>query len=408
VPITTAVNIDDVTIGGDAPIVIQSMTSTDTENIVATVEQCISLSKAGSELIRLTVNTDKAAQAIPEIKDKLLAKNIQTPLIGDFHFNGHKLLLNNPACALALAKYRIKPGNVGKGHQQSGNFEQMIEIAIKNNKAIRIGVNWGSLDQRLMAQLMDENALKNSPKSSTEIMHDSLIASALNSAKLAEKIGLPSNKIVLSCKMSGVQDLIAIYRTLAQQSSYALHLGLTEAGMGNKGIVSSTAALSVLLQQGIGDTIRISLTPEPNESRNKEVLIAQEILQALEFRSFTPQVISCPGCGRTSSDYFQYLAKDIEDYLKLNIPVWRKNYPEVTNMKVAVMGCVVNGPGESKHANIGISLPGSGEIPIAPVYENGIKTVTLKGENIAQEFQQRIENYIKRHYSISDVLAKNT
>ncbi|MBF0265908.1 MAG: flavodoxin-dependent (E)-4-hydroxy-3-methylbut-2-enyl-diphosphate synthase [Gammaproteobacteria bacterium] len=398
---TYPVNIDQLQIGDGAPVVVQSMTSTNTEDIETTVEQCISLAHAGSELIRLTVNTDAAAKAIPIIKERLLKHNIQAPLVGDFHFNGHKLLSHNPDCASALSKYRINPGNVGKGkgNQHENNFSQMIEVAIKNDKAVRIGVNWGSLDQSLMAKMMDQNSKRKKPKTTQEVMHEALIFSAIDSAKQAESIGLSKNKIILSCKMSGVQDLISIYRSLAKQCNYSLHLGLTEAGMGDKGIVASTAALSVLLQEGIGDTIRISLTPEPGAARNKEVLIAQEILQALELRAFSPAVISCPGCGRTSSDYFQHLAKDIQGFLKTNIAKWRHDYPGVENMKVAVMGCVVNGPGESKHANIGISLPGSGEKPVAPVYENGQKTVTLKGENIAKEFEHIVLQYIQKNYS---------
>jgi len=337
---TYSVDIDHVKIGAGAPVVVQSMTSTDTENVDATVKQCLSLAQAGSELIRLTVNTDGAAKAIPIIKEKLLSQNISTPLVGDFHFNGHKLLTSYPECAEALSKYRINPGNVGKGkgNQHENNFSQMIEIAIKNDKAVRIGVNWGSLDQNLMAKMMDQNSELKQPKTTQQVMHDALIFSAIDSARLAEAIGLSKNKIILSCKMSGVQDLISIYRNLHQQCDYPLHLGLTEAGMGDKGIVASTAALSVLLQEGIGDTIRISLTPEPGASRNKEVIIAQEILQALELRAFTPAVISCPGCGRTSSDYFQHLAKDIQGFLKNNISNWRPKYPGVENMKVAVMG----------------------------------------------------------------------
>jgi len=399
---TYSVDIDHVKIGAGAPVVVQSMTSTDTENVDATVKQCLSLAQAGSELIRLTVNTDGAAKAIPIIKEKLLSQNISTPLVGDFHFNGHKLLTSYPECSEALSKYRINPGNVGKGkgNQHENNFSQMIEIAIKNDKAVRIGVNWGSLDQNLMAKMMDQNSELKQPKTTQQVMHDALIFSAIDSARLAEAIGLSKNKIILSCKMSGVQDLISIYRNLHQQCDYPLHLGLTEAGMGDKGIVASTAALSVLLQEGIGDTIRISLTPEPGASRNKEVLIAQEILQALELRAFTPAVISCPGCGRTSSDYFQHLSKDIQGFLKNNISNWRPKYPGVENMKVAVMGCVVNGPGESKHANIGISLPGSGEKPVAPVYEDGQKTVTLKGDNIAKEFESIVLRYIEDKYKI--------
>jgi (E)-4-hydroxy-3-methylbut-2-enyl-diphosphate synthase len=393
------VKVDDVLIGGGLPVVVQSMTSTDTADINATVQQCIELAKAGSELVRITVNTEDAAKSVPYIKEKLLAQNIHVPLVGDFHFNGHKLLKKYPDCAKGLSKYRINPGNVGKGNNHDNNFLQMIEVAIEHQKAVRIGVNWGSLDQSVMASMMDKNALLVQPKDTKLVMHDALIFSALDSAKQAEEIGLEKQKIILSCKMSGVQDLISIYSQLAGQCSYPLHLGLTEAGMGSKGIVSSTAALAILLQQGIGDTIRISLTPEPGESRDKEVIVAQEILQALELRSFNPSVISCPGCGRTSSDYFQHLAKDIQQFLKQSMPQWRKQYSGVESMNVAVMGCVVNGPGESKLANIGISLPGSGEKPVAPVYEDGQKTVTLKGDSIAQEFQEIIVKYIKKTYS---------
>jgi (E)-4-hydroxy-3-methylbut-2-enyl-diphosphate synthase len=393
------VKIDDILLGGGMPIVVQSMTSTDTADISATTLQCIELAKAGSELIRLTVNNEAAAKAVPFIKEKLLQQNINTPLVGDFHFNGHKLLQNNPDCAQMLSKYRINPGNVGKGNNHDNNFLQMIEVAIKYHKAVRIGVNWGSLDQAVMATMMDKNSKLDKPKNTNLVMHDALIFSALDSAKQAQSIGLDKDKIILSCKMSGVQDLISIYKQLAKQCTYPLHLGLTEAGMGNKGIVSSTAALAILLQQGIGDTIRISLTPEPGEARDKEVIIAQEILQALELRSFNPSVISCPGCGRTSSDYFQHLARDIQMFLKQSMSQWSQSYPGVENMNVAVMGCVVNGPGESKLANIGISLPGSGEKPVAPVYEDGIKTVTLKGDHIAHEFQEIISKYVIKNYS---------
>ncbi len=393
------VKIDDILIGGGRPVVVQSMTSTNTEDISNTTQQCLELVNAGSELVRITVNTEQAARAIPYIKDKLLQQNINVPLVGDFHFNGHKLLSKFPDCATMLSKYRINPGNVGKGNNQHNNFLQMIEIAIKYNKAVRIGVNWGSLDQGLMAKMMDENSALIKPKDTRQVMHEALILSALDSARQAESIGLNKNKIILSCKMSGVQDLIAINKKLAQQCTYPLHLGLTEAGMGNKGIVSSATALGILLQQGIGDTIRISLTPEPGEKRDKEVLIAQEILQALELRSFNPSVISCPGCGRTSSDYFQHLAKDIQFFLKQSMPKWKKLYPGVENMNIAVMGCVVNGPGESKLANIGISLPGSGEKPVAPVYVDGKKTVTLKGNRIAMDFQEIISHYVNKNYS---------
>ncbi len=398
---TYQVSIDHIKIGGGAPIVVQSMTSTNTENVADTVAQCEALAQAGSELIRITVNTDRAAKAVPDIKEQLLAKNIHVPLIGDFHFNGHKLLNNYPDCAQALSKYRINPGNVGKARKQQNNFQQMIEIAMKYDKAIRIGVNWGSLDQKLMASMMDENAKKSTPDSTQQLMYKALIRSAIDSAQTAVNLGLAKNKIIISCKMSGVQDLIMIYQKLAQSCRYPLHLGLTEAGMGTKGIVSSTAALAVLLQQGIGDTIRISLTPEPGASRTQEVQVAQEILQAMELRSFTPAVISCPGCGRTSSDYFQHLARDIQLFLQTAMPQWKQKYPGVEKMKVAVMGCVVNGPGESKQANIGISLPGNGEKPVAPVYEDGVKTITLKGPHIARDFEKVITDYVTRKYAKS-------
>ena len=396
---TTQVKVGNVIIGGDQPIVVQSMTNTDTADVMATVKQCAELSKAGSELVRITVNTEEAAQAVPRIRTQLEKMNLTVPLVGDFHFNGHKLLSKYPDCAQALEKYRINPGNIGRGSSRDDKFSQLIDIAVQNDKAVRIGVNWGSLDQELMARMMDENNHLDEPREPTDVMHDALITSALDSAQLAEKQGLPHNKIILSCKMSGVQDLIKVYTDLSNRCDYALHLGLTEAGMGSKGIVASTSALAILLQQGIGDTIRISLTPEPGESRTKEVQVAQEILQSLELRSFTPTVIACPGCGRTSSDTFQHLAKDIQSYLKASMPVWRSQYPGVESLNVAVMGCVVNGPGESKHANIGISLPGNGEKPVAPVYEDGVKTVTLKGDNIAQEFQAVVQNYIESHYS---------
>jgi (E)-4-hydroxy-3-methylbut-2-enyl-diphosphate synthase len=395
---TVAVNIGKVSVGGDHPVVVQSMTNTDTANVEATVKQTLELARAGSELVRITVNSSEAAQAVPYIKERLLQQGCEVPLIGDFHFNGHKLLTEHPACAEALDKYRINPGNVGRGKKRDEQFSTLIEFAVRYNKTVRIGVNWGSLDQSVLARLMDENALRSEPLDSQQLMYQAMIASALESASQAEAIGLAHNKIILSVKMSGVQDLINVYQRLAQQCDHPLHLGLTEAGMGSKGIVASTAALSVLLQQGIGDTIRISLTPEPGGDRTQEVIVAQEILQAMGLRSFTPQVIACPGCGRTSSTYFQQLARDIQTYLRHNMPIWRKQYQGVENMTVAVMGCVVNGPGESKHANIGISLPGTGEKPVAPVYEDGEKTVTLKGDKIAQEFQTIIEQYIERHY----------
>ena len=396
---TTQVKVGNILIGGNQPIVVQSMTNTDTADVMATVKQCAELSKSGSELVRITVNTEEAAQAVAKIRTQLEKMNLDIPLVGDFHFNGHKLLSKYPDCAQALEKYRINPGNIGRGNSRDDKFSQLIDIAVQNDKAVRIGVNWGSLDQELMARMMDDNNQLDAPREPTNVMHDALITSALDSALLAEKQGLAHNKIILSCKMSGVQDLIKVYKDLSKRCDYALHLGLTEAGMGSKGIVASTSALAVLLQQGIGDTIRISLTPEPGESRTKEVQVAQEILQSLELRSFTPTVIACPGCGRTSSDTFQHLAKDIQSYLKKSMPLWRSRYPGVEGLKVAVMGCVVNGPGESKHADIGISLPGNGEKPVAPVYEDGVKTVTLKGDKIAEEFQTVVKNYIERHYS---------
>jgi len=398
---TKAVTVGHITVGGTAPVVVQSMTNTDTADIAATVNQVSELANAGSELVRITVNSAEAAAAVPHIREQLNARNCHVPLIGDFHFNGHKLLSDYPACASALAKYRINPGNVGKGSKRDDQYARMIDIACQNDKPVRIGVNWGSLDQALLARIMDENARRPEPKEPTAVMHEAVVTSALESAAEAERLGLGRDKIILSCKMSGVQDLIAVYQALASKSEYPLHLGLTEAGMGSKGIVASTAALAVLLQQGIGDTIRISLTPEPGGSRNQEVLVAQEILQSMGLRAFTPQVVACPGCGRTSSTYFQHLARDIESYLRQQMPLWREQYPGVESMSVAVMGCVVNGPGESKHANIGISLPGTGERPVAPVYVDGEKDVTLKGDNIAEAFQQLVEEYVKTHYGLS-------
>ncbi|MBD3609729.1 MAG: flavodoxin-dependent (E)-4-hydroxy-3-methylbut-2-enyl-diphosphate synthase [Gammaproteobacteria bacterium] len=395
---TTKVMVDHVAIGGDAPVAIQSMTNTDTADAMSTIMQVKELALSGSELVRITVNSAEAASQVAYIREQLDKMGINVPLVGDFHFNGHKLLAKYPDCAAALSKYRINPGNVGKGKKRDEQFSQMIEFACKYDKPVRIGVNWGSLDQDLMARMMDENANSSSPRETVDVMHDALITSALDSAKRAEEIGLAHDKIILSCKMSGVQDLIKVYQDLAGRCEYPLHLGLTEAGMGSKGIVASTAALSVLLQQGIGDTIRISLTPEPGEARNKEVIVAQEILQTMGIRSFTPMVISCPGCGRTTSTYFQELAQDIQSYIREQMPVWSQQYPGVEKMNVAVMGCVVNGPGESKHANIGISLPGNNEKPVAPVYEDGEKTVTLKGDNIASEFQELVEKYIVSHY----------
>jgi len=395
---TVPVQIGPITVGGNAPVVIQSMTNTDTANVAATVRQVQELAQAGSELVRITVNSAEAAAAVPIIREQLDRFGCHPPLIGDFHFNGHKLLRDYPDCAAALAKYRINPGNVGKGKKRDEQFAQMIEIACLHEKPVRIGVNWGSMDQGLLARLMDENNQRPDPLDAKQIMFDAMIASALESAAAAEQLGLAHDKIILSCKMSGVQDLIMVYQELARRSDYSLHLGLTEAGMGSKGIVASTAALAVLLQQGIGDTIRISLTPEPGQSRTAEVIVAQEILQSLGLRAFVPQVVACPGCGRTTSDYFQHLAKDIQTYIREQMPQWSTKYPGVERMTVAVMGCVVNGPGESKHANIGISLPGSGERPVAPVYEDGEKTVTLKGDNIAAEFQQLVETYIERTF----------
>ena len=394
-----AVKVGNVIVGGDSPVVVQSMTNTDTADIDGTAQQIIELAEAGSELVRITVNNDESAAAVPFIKERLQIRNISVPLVGDFHFNGHKLLSDNPACAEALDKYRINPGNVGRGAKKDAQFSEMIEIACRYDKPVRIGVNWGSLDQVLLARLLDENAKQAVPRDLQLIMQDAVIQSALESAALAEEVGLGRDKIILSCKTSHVQDLVAIYRRLAAQSDYALHLGLTEAGMGSKGIVASTAALSLLLQDNIGDTIRISLTPEPGGSRKKEVQVAQEILQTMGLRAFTPMVIACPGCGRTTSTYFQQLAEDIQSYLRNQMPVWRDKHPGVESMSVAVMGCVVNGPGESKHANIGISLPGTGERPVAPVYIDGEKDVTLKGEHIAEEFQALVEDYVVAHYS---------
>jgi len=399
---TVPVSVGKITVGGTAPIVVQSMTNTDTADVAATTRQVLELAQAGSELVRITVNTAEAAAAVPHIRDALDKAGCQTPLIGDFHFNGHKLLSDYPDCAAMLGKYRINPGNVGKGKKRDEQFARMIEIACEHDKPVRIGVNWGSLDQALLVRLMDENAKQAEPREPTDIMHAAMVASALESAQQAETVGLGHDKIILSCKMSGVQDLVSVYQDLAEHCDYPLHLGLTEAGMGSKGIVASTAALSVLLQQGIGDTIRISLTPEPGGDRCQEVVVAQEILQSMGLRSFTPMVVSCPGCGRTSSTYFQQLAQDIQSYLRHKMPEWRKTHHGVEEMTVAVMGCVVNGPGESKHANIGISLPGTGEKPVAPVYVDGEKTVTLKGDHIAAEFQQIVADYVKQNYTTSD------
>ena len=393
------VTIGNVVMGGSHPIVVQSMTNTDTEDVVRTTNQIADLSRAGSELVRITVNTDAAARAVPEIKERLLAMDCDVPLVGDFHFNGHKLLADVPACAEALDKYRINPGNVGRGKKRDSQFSTMIEIACKHDKAVRIGANWGSLDQELLAEMLDENAGLPNPLPLEQINRDAVITSALASAARAEELGMAKNKIVISCKMSRVQDLISVYQRLGDDCDYALHLGLTEAGMGSKGIVASTAALAVLLQQGIGDTIRISLTPEPGGDRTREVVVGQEILQTMGLRSFTPMVSACPGCGRTSSTYFQELADSIQGYLRNSMPEWKSQFPGVADMSVAVMGCVVNGPGESKHANIGISLPGTGERPVAPVYIDGEKSVTLKGDNIAAEFKQIVENYVHDRYA---------
>ncbi len=396
---TQAVQVGNITVGGDAPIVVQSMTNTDTADVIRTTAQVEALSRAGSELVRITVNNDEAADAVVEIRERLDAINCPVPLVGDFHFNGHKLLAKYPECAKTLAKYRINPGNVGRGKKRDEQFAQMIEFACRYDKPVRIGVNWGSLDQELLARKLDENAKRDTPLELEKVTHNALIESALSSAQRAEELGLAADHIILSCKMSGVQDLVSVYQDLAKRCRYALHLGLTEAGMGSKGIVASTAALSILLQQGIGDTIRISLTPEPGGERTQEVVVAQEILQSLGLRAFTPAVVSCPGCGRTSSDYFQHLAEAIQGYLREQMPVWRKQYPGVENMTVAVMGCVVNGPGESKQADIGISLPGNGEQPVAPVYIDGKKDVTLKGENIAQDFQGLVERYVEQRFN---------
>jgi len=387
-----------IAIGGGAPIVVQSMTNTDTADVTATVAQVKALAEAGSELVRVTVNTADAAAAVPLIRERLDAMRCTVPLIGDFHFNGHKLLTNHPDCARALAKYRINPGNVGKGSKHDPQFAVMIEKAIEFGKPVRIGVNWGSLDQDLLARLMDDNARSVNPLDAAHVMREALVTSAIGSAQRAEEIGLPGDRILLACKVSDVQDLIAVYTELARRCDYPLHLGLTEAGMGSKGIVASTAALAVLLQQGIGDTIRISLTPEPNGDRTREVLVAQEILQTMGLRSFAPLVTACPGCGRTASPFFQELADKIQTYLRAEMPQWRNRYPGVETMTVAVMGCVVNGPGESKMANVGISLPGTGEIPVAPVYVDGHKTVTLKGVDIAEEFQQIVADYVRATY----------
>jgi (E)-4-hydroxy-3-methylbut-2-enyl-diphosphate synthase len=391
----------EVRVGGGAPVVVQSMTNTDTADAIGTAIQIKELARAGSEVVRITVNTEEAAAAVPAIREQLDKMGIDVPLVGDFHYNGHLLLTRHPACAEALSKYRINPGNVGQGAKRDTQFAQMIEVANKYDKPVRIGVNWGSLDQSLLARMMDENAQRKDPWTAQVVMYEALITSALDNAKRAEELGMPGDRIVLSCKVSGVQDLIAVYRELSRRCDYPLHLGLTEAGMGSKGIVASTAAIGVLLQEGIGDTIRVSLTPEPGGDRTKEVIVAQEILQTMGLRKFTPMVIACPGCGRTTSTVFQELADQIQTYLREQMPVWKTSYPGVEEMNVAVMGCIVNGPGESKHANIGISLPGTGESPAAPVFVDGQKSVTLRGERIAEEFQTIVLDYVKTRYGRS-------
>jgi (E)-4-hydroxy-3-methylbut-2-enyl-diphosphate synthase len=397
--ISTQVSVGGIAIGGGAPIVVQSMTNTDTADAQATAQQVFELWRAGSELVRITVDTPEAAACVAEIRARLDAMACDVPLIGDFHYNGHRLLTQFPDCAQALAKYRINPGNVGKGAKRDEQFATLIETALRYEKPVRIGVNWGSLDPELLARVMDENAQRASPASAGEVMREALIRSAIESAAQARSLGLPAERIVISCKVSGVQDLIAVYRELARRCEYALHLGLTEAGMGSKGIVASSAAMAVLLQEGIGDTVRVSLTPEPGGDRTREVTVAQELLQTMGLRSFTPLVTACPGCGRTTSTTFQELANRIQSYLREQMPAWRERYPGVEEMRVAVMGCVVNGPGESKHADIGISLPGTNEYPVAPVYVDGAKTVTLKGERIAEEFQAIVEDYVKKRYA---------
>lgn len=389
-----------ITVGGDAPVRVQSMTNTDTADAISTAIQVKELAQAGSEIVRITVDTPAAAAAVPSIREQLDKMGVHVPLVGDFHYNGHTLLTDFPDCAQALSKYRINPGNVGQGAKRDTQFSQMIELACRYNKPVRIGVNWGSLDQDLLAKLLDQNALQANPLELRQVMAEALIQSALQSAERAEELGLPGNQIILSCKVSAVQDLIAVYRDLAKRCDYPLHLGLTEAGMGSKGIVASTAALSVLLQEGIGDTIRVSLTPEPGAPRENEVIVAQEILQTMGLRNFTPMVIACPGCGRTTSTYFQELASKIQTYLRHQMPVWKKDHPGVEAMSVAVMGCIVNGPGESKHANIGISLPGTGESPAAPVFVDGLKVKTLRGDRIAEEFQIIVDEYVKNTYQV--------
>jgi (E)-4-hydroxy-3-methylbut-2-enyl-diphosphate synthase len=395
---TRQVRVGHVLIGAGAPVVVQSMTNTDTADDFATTMQIAQLARAGSELVRITVNNDEAAKAVPKIREKLLAMNLDVPLVGDFHYNGHKLLADNPACAEALDKLRINPGNVGQGAKRDTQFAAIVEMACRYDKPVRIGVNWGSLDQSVLARIMDENARRAIPRDAGAVMREALVTSALESAVKAEEYGLGRDKIILSAKVSSVQDLIAVYRDLAAKCDYPLHLGLTEAGMGSKGIVGSTAALAVLLQEGIGDTIRVSLTPEPNGSRTQEVIVAQEILQTMGLRAFTPMVTACPGCGRTTSTLFQELASDVQRFVRDNMPIWRDQFDGVENMSLAVMGCIVNGPGESKHANIGISLPGTGEMPAAPIFEDGIKTQTLRGDNITNEFKAIIERYVARTY----------
>ncbi|WP_291854842.1 flavodoxin-dependent (E)-4-hydroxy-3-methylbut-2-enyl-diphosphate synthase [Accumulibacter sp.] len=395
---TRAVQVGRVTIGGEAPVVIQSMTNTDTADIVRTAIQCAELARAGSELVRITVNTPAAAAAVEPIREHLGRMGVDVPLIGDFHYNGHRLLTDYPDCAQGLAKYRINPGNVGHGRKRDEQFAQMIELACRHEKPVRIGVNWGSLDQDLLARIMDENARRAEPRDAVEVMREAMVVSALESAGRAEQLGMSGGRIVLSCKVSGVQDLIAIYRELSRRCDYPLHLGLTEAGMGSKGVVASTAAMAVLLQEGIGDTIRVSLTPEPGGARTQEVIVAQEMLQTMGLRAFTPMVVACPGCGRTSSTFFQELAQSIQAHVRQRMPQWRVDHDGVENLTLAVMGCVVNGPGESKHANIGISLPGTGEAPAAPVFEDGAKTVTLRGEHIAEEFTAIVDAYVARTY----------
>ncbi len=396
---TRTVRVGGVVIGSAAPVVVQSMTNTDTEDHISTAIQVAQLARAGSEIVRITVNTMEAAAAVPKVREQLLKMNVDVPLVGDFHFNGHKLLREHPACAEVLDKLRINPGNVGKGSKRDEQYAALIDIACRYDKPVRIGVNWGSLDQALLARVMDENARRPQPKDAVEVMREAMVTSALESAAQAVEWGLSPEKIILSCKVSGVQDLIAIYSELAKRCDYPLHLGLTEAGMGSKGIVASTAAMSVLLQQGIGDTIRVSLTPDPNGDRTKEVIVAQEMLQTMGLRAFTPMVAACPGCGRTTSTFFQELAADIQTYVRDKMPEWKTQYDGVERMTLAVMGCVVNGPGESKHANIGISLPGTGETPVAPVFEDGEKTVTLKGDNIAAEFRGIVDAYVARTYT---------